>query len=135
MSGNGTESGAPRAGAKGSVAKGSVDRVRAALAAAGHPDTITAFPAGTRTAADAAVSVGCAVAQIAKSIVFRAGGRAAVVITSGANRVSRAKAEAALGTKLKAPTPIGCGTPPGSLSAGCLPSVTWRRRWCCWTRT
>ena len=66
---------------------GSVERVRAALLAAGHPDTITQFPAGTRTAADAAAAVGCTVAQIAKSIVFRCGMRAAVVITSGANRV------------------------------------------------
>jgi prolyl-tRNA editing enzyme YbaK/EbsC (Cys-tRNA(Pro) deacylase) len=74
--------------------------VRAALLAAGHADTITAFPAGTRTAADAAAAVGCAVAQIAKSIVFRAGGRAAVIITSGANRVDQSKAEAALGQKL-----------------------------------
>ena len=56
-------------------------------AAAGHPDRITEFPAGTRTAADAAAAVGCTVAQIAKSIVFRAGDRPAVIITSGANRV------------------------------------------------
>ena len=79
---------------------GSVERVRAALLAAGHPDTITQFPTGTRTAADAAAAVGCTVAQIAKSIVFRCGMRAAVVITSGANRVDQAKAEAALGVKL-----------------------------------
>jgi prolyl-tRNA editing enzyme YbaK/EbsC (Cys-tRNA(Pro) deacylase) len=79
---------------------GSVARVRAALLAAGHPDTITQFPTGTRTAADAAAAVGCDVAQIAKSIVFRCGMRAAVVITSGANRVDQAKAEAALGVKL-----------------------------------
>jgi len=77
-----------------------VERVRAALLGADHPDTITEFPAGTRTAADAAAAVGCAVAQIAKSIVFRAGGRAAVVIASGANRVDPARAEAALGAKL-----------------------------------
>ncbi|MBV8867980.1 MAG: YbaK/EbsC family protein [Acetobacteraceae bacterium] len=82
------------------TAGGSVERVRAALAAAGHPDTITTFPAGTRTAADAAAAVGCTVAQIAKSIVFRAGGRAAVVITSGANRVDTRRAEAALGVRL-----------------------------------
>lgn len=84
---------------------GSVARVRAALDAAGHPDTIESFPAGTRTAADAAAAVGCSVAQIAKSIVFRAmggsGGRAVVVITSGANRVDKSKAEAALNTALK----------------------------------
>ena len=84
----------------GSSGQGSVERVRAALLAAGHPDTIAAFPAGTRTAADAAAAVGCEVAQIAKSIVFWAGGRAAVIITSGANRVDTAKAEAALGVKL-----------------------------------
>ena len=79
---------------------GSVGRVRAALLAAGHPDTITEFPAGTRTAVDAAAAVGCTVAQIAKSIVFRAEGRAAVIITSGANRVDSTKASAALGVKL-----------------------------------
>ena len=79
---------------------GSVERVRAALLAAGHPDTITEFPVGTRTAADAAAAVGCSVAQIAKSIVFRCAMRAAVVITSGANRVDQTKAEAALGAKL-----------------------------------
>lgn len=82
------------------TAGGSVERVRAALLAAGHRDTITEFPAGTRTAADAAAAVGCEVAQIAKSIVFRAGMRAAVVIASGANRVDQAHAEVALGVKL-----------------------------------
>ncbi len=79
---------------------GSVERVRAALIAAGHPDTITTFPEGTRTAADAAKAVGCTIAQIAKSIVFRAGERAAIVVTSGANRVDPAKAAAALGVQL-----------------------------------
>ncbi|HET6185093.1 MAG TPA: YbaK/EbsC family protein [Acetobacteraceae bacterium] len=79
---------------------GSVARVRAALLAAGHPDTITQFPEGTRTAVDAAAAVGCTVAQIAKSIVFRAGERAVVVITSGANRVDPARAAAVLGVKL-----------------------------------
>lgn len=85
----------------GSTGQGSVERVRAALLAAGHPDTIAAFPDGTRTAADAAAAVGCDVAQIAKSIVFRAGTRAAVIITSGANRVDTKKAEAALGVALR----------------------------------
>lgn len=78
----------------------SVERVRAALLAAGHADTIATFPAGTRTAADAADSVGCDVAQIAKSIVFRAGLQAAVIIASGANRVDPKLAAAALGVGL-----------------------------------
>jgi prolyl-tRNA editing enzyme YbaK/EbsC (Cys-tRNA(Pro) deacylase) len=79
------------------IPKSSVERVRAALVAAGHADTITEFPAGTRTAADAAAAIGCTVAQIAKSIVFRAGERAVVVIASGANRVDARKVAAALG--------------------------------------
>ena len=33
---------------------GSVERVKAALAASGHDSTIDAFPAGTRSAAEAA---------------------------------------------------------------------------------
>jgi prolyl-tRNA editing enzyme YbaK/EbsC (Cys-tRNA(Pro) deacylase) len=78
----------------------SVMRVRAALRAAGHPDDIQAFPEGTRTAAEAAAAIGCDVAQIAKSIVFRAGERAAVVVASGANRVEPALAGAALGVTL-----------------------------------
>jgi prolyl-tRNA editing enzyme YbaK/EbsC (Cys-tRNA(Pro) deacylase) len=83
------------------VSGSSVERVRAALRAAGHPDTITEFPVGTRTAADAAAAVGCTVAQIAKSIVFRAGNRAVVVIASGANRVDAAKVSKAIDEKVR----------------------------------
>ena len=79
----------------------SIERVRAALAAAGHPDPIASFPEGTRSAADAAAAVGCDVAQIAKSIVFRAGSRAVLVIASGANRVDVGKVAAAIGQPLK----------------------------------
>lgn len=85
---------------------GSVERVRAALLAAGHPDSIAAFPEGTRTAADAAAAIGCTVAQIAKSIVFRAeppgeAARAVVVVASGANRVDAGKVAALLGVALR----------------------------------
>jgi prolyl-tRNA editing enzyme YbaK/EbsC (Cys-tRNA(Pro) deacylase) len=76
----------------------SVDRVRAALAALGLETEIKAFAASTRTSADAAAAIGCAVAQIAKSLVFRAkpSGRAILVMASGANRVDEAKLAAAL---------------------------------------
>lgn len=80
---------------------GSVERVRAALVAAGHDDTIQVFPEGTRSAAEAAAAVGCEVAQIAKSIVFRAGERSVLVIASGANRVDMAKVAAATGLPVK----------------------------------
>lgn len=79
---------------------GSVERVRAALRAAGHPDTVAAFPEGTRTAAEAAAAIGCTVAQIAKSIVFRMDETPVVVIASGANRVDARRAEALLGQRL-----------------------------------
>ena len=89
--------------------KNSVERVRAALLEAGHPDTIATFPDGTRTAVDAAAAIGCTVAQIAKTIVFRArtgdidgnGERPALVIASGVNRVDAAKVAALLGATLK----------------------------------
>ncbi|WP_270936056.1 YbaK/EbsC family protein [Falsiroseomonas oryzae] len=80
---------------------GSVERVRAALVAAGHPDSVRAFPEGTRSAADAAAAVGCAVAQIAKSIVFRGGERVVLVVASGANRVDTAKVAAATGLSIR----------------------------------
>jgi prolyl-tRNA editing enzyme YbaK/EbsC (Cys-tRNA(Pro) deacylase) len=74
----------------------SVDRVRIALKEAGHLDTITGFSASTRTAADAAAAIGCTVAQIAKSIVFRSMDQPVLVIASGRNRVDLAKVEMAL---------------------------------------
>ena len=79
----------------------SVDRVRAALLSAGHDDTIAEFPDGTRTAADAAAAVGGTVAQIAKSIVLRAGDQVVLVIASGINRVDVAKVSALLGGPVK----------------------------------
>ena len=79
----------------------SVERVREALGAAGHADTITMFPEGTRTAQDAANAVGCTVAQIVKSIVLRAGEQVVLVLTSGANRVDTAKISTAVGQPVK----------------------------------
>jgi prolyl-tRNA editing enzyme YbaK/EbsC (Cys-tRNA(Pro) deacylase) len=87
---------------------GSAERVRAALAALGHPDTIIEVPAKARTARGAAEAVGCTVAQIAKSIVFRTEeepGRPVLVMASGANRVDPAKAAAALGVALRQADP------------------------------
>lgn len=48
------------------------------------------FPEGTKTAADAARSIGCDVSRIASSLVFRAPDPL-VVVASGANRVSEGK--------------------------------------------
>jgi len=45
------------------------------------------FDKGTKTAENAAEAIGCEVAQIAKSIVMKAGTELVIVITSGANYV------------------------------------------------
>lgn len=82
---------------------GSVDRVREALAAAGHSDDLVSFPASTRTAAEAAAAVGCDVAQIAKSIMFRAGEMPVLVVASGANRIDAAKVAALVGSSIDRP--------------------------------
>ena len=68
----------------------SARRVQEAVAARGFAFQVVEFPASTRTAADAAAAIGCAVAQIAKSLVFRtkAERRPILVIASGANRVN-----------------------------------------------
>ena len=45
------------------------------------------YPAGTRTAADAAAAVGCDVGQIVKSLVFATPTKLVLALTSGANQV------------------------------------------------
>lgn len=82
--------------------KGSVARVRDALQRLGVQTEIREFDASTRTSADAAAAIGCTVAQIAKSVIFRArgGNQPVLVIASGINRVDEKKLEAALGDKV-----------------------------------
>ena len=77
----------------------SVERVRAALAAAGLAPAIVELPGAARTAVAAARFLGCEVAQIANSLVFRAEAteRAVLVMSSGAKRVSTAKLAALVG--------------------------------------
>lgn len=77
----------------------SARRVQAALERLGLTLEVREFPAGTRTALDAAAAVGCDVAQIVKSLVFRAADTDGfvLVLASGANRVDEHKVGAALG--------------------------------------
>jgi prolyl-tRNA editing enzyme YbaK/EbsC (Cys-tRNA(Pro) deacylase) len=74
-------------------------KVQAAL---GDDFQVLEFDAGTRTAADAAAAIGCSVAEIAKSLIFRAepSGRAVLVIASGTNRVDERKVGAAIGERI-----------------------------------
>ena len=79
-------------------------RVQAAL---GPSYTVVEFDESTHTAQDAANAIGCDVAQIAKSILFRTAqtGRAVLVITSGRNRVDDKKIRALLGEKIERASP------------------------------
>jgi prolyl-tRNA editing enzyme YbaK/EbsC (Cys-tRNA(Pro) deacylase) len=56
------------------------------------------FEASTRTSKDAAAALGCSVAEIAKSLIFKAAdGRPVLVIASGVNRVDEARLRDLLG--------------------------------------
>ncbi len=77
----------------------SVARVRAALTGAGLEPEIVELPGAATTAKAAADFLGCEVAQIANSLVFRAeaSDSAVLVMSSGARRVSTGKLAALLG--------------------------------------
>ncbi len=68
-------------------------RVQTVLDRHGLDCRVVELPESTRSALEAARAVGCDVAQIAKSLVFRGSGsdEALLVIASGANRVSEKK--------------------------------------------
>lgn len=80
----------------------SAKRVQDFLFAKGFSFEVKELPGSTRTAQEAADSIGCAVAQIAKSLVFseKETGLPILVIASGSNRVDLAKIEKTTGLKL-----------------------------------
>ncbi|MEY8827743.1 YbaK/EbsC family protein [Sedimentitalea sp. XS_ASV28] len=79
----------------------SMKRVRAALEAAGLTPDIQETSLA-RTAQDAADAVGCALDQIAKSIIFQGkeSGEAILFLTAGGNRVDEDKAASTAGEQL-----------------------------------
>ena len=75
----------------------SVKRFESWLADADIGVAVKQFPAGTRTAVDAARAVGCEVGQIVKSLVFVAAGKPVVALVSGANRLDENRLAAVAG--------------------------------------
>ena len=72
----------------------------------GEAFRILEFEESTHSSAEAAAAIGCDVAQIAKSMMFRAAdGRPVLVVASGANRVDEKKVAALLGQKIKRADP------------------------------
>lgn len=76
---------------------GAVERVSAYLRAGGAEARLEEFPDGTPTAEDAARAVGCALAQIVKSLVFECDGRPVLVMVPGDRRADARKIAAAVG--------------------------------------
>jgi len=85
-----------------SVLSASAYRVQNFLAEKGFSFVVKELPGSTRTAQEAADSIGCEVAQIAKSLVFmeKTTSLPILVIASGSNRVDLEKIEKETGLKL-----------------------------------
>jgi prolyl-tRNA editing enzyme YbaK/EbsC (Cys-tRNA(Pro) deacylase) len=79
------------------------ERVQAILHSRGVEATVVELPASTRTAREAAQAIGCAVEQIAKSIVFRRApsGEPLLVIASGTNRIDEPSLAAEVGERIE----------------------------------
>jgi prolyl-tRNA editing enzyme YbaK/EbsC (Cys-tRNA(Pro) deacylase) len=83
----------------------SARRVQQVLAASGLDCQVLEFPAGTRTAREAADSVGCDVGQIVKSLIFKGShsGNAILVVASGRNRVNEKRLSRHIGEPVEKP--------------------------------
>ncbi len=77
-------------------------RVKELLHTMGFEIKVLEFHQGTKTSQDAAFCVGCSIAQIAKSIVFRGktSGGCVIVVCSGEHRVDERKVEKLVGEKM-----------------------------------
>ncbi|CAN5875175.1 YbaK/EbsC family protein [soil metagenome] len=87
------------------VLKSSAQKVQDALNSGGFNNQIVELADSTRTSVEAAIAVGCEVAQIAKSLIFQGkeSRRAILVIASGVNRVNEKRIAELLGEKLQKP--------------------------------
>ncbi|MFZ6641374.1 YbaK/EbsC family protein [Undibacterium sp. TC4M20W] len=89
---------------KDTVLPETAQRVAQLLHSLGHDQTVVMLPETGKTSAEAAAGLGCQVAEIAKSIVFRrlADDVAVMVVASGINRVDEHKVAAIVGPLGKA---------------------------------
>jgi len=79
------------------LSKAAVQRVQAALRAAGSPAEVVALADTARSAQDAADSIGCALGAIVKSLVFAVDGQAVMALVAGDRQCVQAALPAALG--------------------------------------
>ncbi len=80
----------------------SAQSVQEALNKAGLACKVVEFSSSTRTANDAALSIGCSVAQIAKSLIFKTKhtSKPILVLASGPNKVSEKQLEFYIGESI-----------------------------------
>lgn len=83
----------------------SAQKVQATLTRKGLPFQVQELSSSTRTASDAAQSIGCQVDQIIKSLVFctKLTKKPILVLASGANRVNEKVLEQTIGEKIAKP--------------------------------
>jgi prolyl-tRNA editing enzyme YbaK/EbsC (Cys-tRNA(Pro) deacylase) len=99
----------------------SVERVSAALRAAGAEGRIEEFASGTSTAQDAAAAVGCELRRIVKSLVFDCDGSWVVVLVPGdrradADKVARATSSSRARVAGAAQVVAATGYEPGAVA-------------------
>lgn len=87
--------------------KQSARSVQETLLARGLECRVVELPASTRTAREAADAIGCSVAQIAKSIVFKGSesARAVLVVASGVNRINEETIASSVGEPIERASP------------------------------
>jgi prolyl-tRNA editing enzyme YbaK/EbsC (Cys-tRNA(Pro) deacylase) len=105
-----------------------VERVSEFLRRAAVESRVEEFPAGTKTAEDAARAVGCDVDQIVKSLIFVCDGRPVLLMIGGDRRADRAKVEAAVPcdkAKIAGPDEVrsATGFEPGAVAPFPLPGI------------
>ena len=85
--------------------KSSAQKVQDTLSAHGFSNQVVELDESTRTSAEAAAAIGCEVAQIAKSLIFRTAstGKPILIIASGSNRVNEKVLTGIVGEKLERP--------------------------------
>lgn len=83
--------------------KESAQRVQNKLLELGYTNQVIELPENARTAQEAAEAIGCKVAQIGKSIIFRleTSDRPLLIVASGINRINEKKIANQLHEKLK----------------------------------
>lgn len=81
----------------------SAQKVQAALHAQGFTNQIVTVPGSARTAKEAAQAIGCQVAQIAKSLIFKGqqSQKPYLVVASGTNRVNEQRLSELVGEPIE----------------------------------